>query len=101
MTPAAGRIRPLLCRLDLRRTEGWSGDAGGKSLLNLVEMRSDSIYGHSVWIRTTRRLPEFFESMGLLLSKSGEVQTRRFIHEAEDLVDESPNRIKNTVCCHE
>src|ERR1700730_2631853 len=60
MTPAAGRIRPLLRRLGLSRTEGRSGDPGGKSLLNPVEMKSDSLRGHSEGIRTTCLWAEHF-----------------------------------------
>src|SRR5437762_6311981 len=56
----SSRIRPLLCRLGLSRTEEKSGDPGAKSLLNPVEMKSDSFRGHSEGIRTTRRLPEHF-----------------------------------------
>ncbi|HWZ20193.1 MAG TPA: hypothetical protein VNW73_15440 [Ktedonobacteraceae bacterium] len=53
MTPAAGRIRAQLCRLGLSRTRVKSGDPGAKSLLNIVEMKPDSVGGHSQQIRIT------------------------------------------------
>src|SRR5437879_5250864 len=42
---------------------------------------------------------EFFESTGLLFS-SGQEQTRRFIHEAEDFVVFSPNSYKQGTIRH-
>src|SRR5260370_5078008 len=60
MTPAAGRIRLLLCRLGLSRAEGRPGDPGAKSLLNLVEMKPDTPGGHSREIRTTCHKAEHF-----------------------------------------
>src|SRR5260370_42001176 len=59
-TPAAGRIRLLLCRLGLSRAEGRPGDPGAKSLLNLVGMKPDSPGGRSREIRTTCHRTEHF-----------------------------------------
>jgi hypothetical protein len=56
------------CRLSLSRAEERLGVAGAKSLLNLVEMKSDFPGGHSQAIRTTCRKTEHFSE-------------RKFFHE--------------------
>src|SRR6266487_4390913 len=54
------RIRPLLCRLELSRPGERVGAPGAKSLSNMVEMRPDSMHGHSAWIRITCASRAFF-----------------------------------------
>ena len=60
MTPAVDASDRCSVAWSLSRTEERSGDPGATSLLNLVEMKSDSLRGHSEGIRITRRLPEHF-----------------------------------------
>ena len=99
MTPPVDASDRQLCRLQLRRGGVRPGAASVKSLLNIVEMRSDSLCGHSTEIRITCLRAEYFELAGshpkpvpargkksfdTTLKHKG--KERRFFHEAKDFV---------------
>ena len=93
------RIRLLLCRLELSRPGERVGAPDAKSLSNSVEMRPDSMHGHSAWIRITCASRVFWVN-GSALFLIGQEEIRRFIHEAEDFVVFSPlyYKIWHAVC---
>ena len=87
------RIRPLLCRLGLSRTEE------GPVIQAQQAFWTVSRWGRIPCVVTAHGYAspaqaEFFESMGLFFSDCGQEETRRFIHEAKDFVVFSSHHYK-------